>query len=100
MPKVCSPVPFDDMLEASSLPKKRELIEKREARKQEAAQGQGPQQEMQQAAFTVEMAGKEADAQNKAAQAALNAAKAEGQKLENTANAFQLGAGMSAVGGF
>jgi hypothetical protein len=93
-------VPFDDMLEASSLPKKRELIEKREARKQEAAQGQGPQQEMQQAAFTVEMAGKEADAQNKAAQAALNAAKAEGQKLENTANAFQLGAGMSAVGGF
>lgn len=91
-------VPFDDLLEASNLPKKRELIEKREARKQEAAQGQGPQQEMQQAAFTVEMAGKEADAQNKAAQAALNAAKAEGQKLENTANAFQLGAGMSAAG--
>lgn len=93
-------VPFDDMLEASNLPKKRELIEKREARKQEAAHGQAPQAQMQEAAFGVEMATKQADAENKAAQAALNAAKAEGQKLENTANAFQLGAGMSAVGGF
>lgn len=36
-------VPFDDLLEASSLPKKRELIEKREARMKEAAQQQaGP----------------------------------------------------------
>lgn len=91
-------VPFDDLLEASNLPKKRELIEKREARAQEAAQGAAPQQQMQEAAFGVEMATKQADAENKAAQAALNAAKAEGQQLENTANAFGLGVEMSAAG--
>lgn len=91
-------VPFDDLLEASNLPKKRELIEKREARAQEAAQGRGPQQEMQQAAFSVEMESKQADAANKTASAALNKAKAEGQQLENTANAFGLGVQMSAAG--
>lgn len=53
-------VPFDDLLEASSLPKKRELIEKRVARQQEAAQGAGPQQQMAQAAFETEMAEKQA----------------------------------------
>lgn len=91
-------VPFDDLLEASNLPKKRELIEKRTARAQEAAQGAAPQQQMQQQAFGLEMATKEADAANKAATAALNKAKAEGQEIENAANAFQLGAGMSAAG--
>lgn len=78
-------VPFDDLLEASNLPKKRELIEKREARKAEAAEGQGPAQQMQQAAFETEIAGKQA-------KAALDGAKAEGQTLENQINAFQAGA--------
>jgi hypothetical protein len=86
-------VPFDDLLEASNLPKKRELIEKREARKQEAAQGQGPAQQMQQAAFETEIEGKKA-------KAALDGAKAEGQQLENQINAFTFGAeaGVAAAG--
>lgn len=78
-------VPFDDVLEASNLPKKRELIEKRETRKKEAAeaqqQGQGPQAEMAQAAFQTEMQGKQA-------KAALDGAKAEGQQLDNQINAL------------
>jgi hypothetical protein len=88
-------VPFDDLLEASNLPRKRLLIEKREARKQEAAQGQGPAQQMQQAAFQIEMQGKQA-------KTALDAAKAEGQQIDNQITAFQaglaLGAGMPAAG--
>lgn len=70
-------VPFDDLLEASSLPKKRELIEKREARKQEmqANQPQPNPKDM-------------ADAENKAAQAKLNTAKADAQELENKMNAI------------
>jgi len=70
-------VPFDDLLEASNLPKKRELIEKREARRQEASQQQPPVDPRL-----------EADAANKAAQAKLNAAKADGQELENKMNAI------------
>jgi hypothetical protein len=88
-------VPFDDLVEVSSLPKKRQLIEKREARRQEAAQGQGPQQEMAQAAFATEMQGKQA-------KAALDGAKAEGQQLNNLITAHQagmaLGGGMAAAG--
>jgi hypothetical protein len=85
-------VPFDDLLEVSNLPKKRELIEKRESRKQEAAQGQGPAQQMQQAAFQAEMEGKQA-------KAALDGAKAEGQMLENQILAFQTGAQVGAAAG-
>lgn len=84
-------VPFDDILEASSLPKKRELIEKRQSRQQEAAQGQGPQQEAAQAAMQAEMAEKGEKAKASAAKAALDGAKAEGQSIENHANALQLG---------
>jgi hypothetical protein len=84
-------VPFEDLLEASSLPKKRQLIEKRQARAQEAAQGAGPQQQMAQAAFQVEMQGKQA-------KAALDEAKTEGQQLENQANALQLGVAVGAAG--
>lgn len=84
-------VPFDDLLEVSNLPKKRELIEKRTARTQEAAQGAQPQQQMQQAAFETEMAGKQA-------KAALDGAKAEGQTLENQINAFQAGAQLGMMG--
>lgn len=77
-------VPFDDLLEASNLPKKRQLIEKRATRQEQAAQGAEPQQQMAQAAFAVEMEGKQA-------KAALDAAKAEGQQIENAGNALQLG---------
>ena len=56
-----------------------------EARKKEAAAGQAPQEQMAQAAFQAEM-------EDKAAKAALNAAKAEGQELENRANALEFGA--------
>lgn len=70
-------VTFDDLLEASNLPHKRELIEKRAARKQEA-EGQQPPVDPRM----------EADAANKTAQANLNAAKADGQELENKMNAI------------
>ncbi len=83
-------VPFDDILEVSSLPKKRQLIEKRKERAEQAQQGQAPQAQMAEAAFGVEMAGKQA-------KIALDAAKAEGQQIENQAAAFQLG--VSAGGG-
>jgi len=82
-------VPFDDLLEASNLPKKRELIEKRQARAQEAAQGQGPAQQMQEAAFQVEMEGKQA-------RAALDAAKAEGQQIQNQLAPLEAGAKLGA----
>ena len=73
-------VPFDDMLEASNLPKKRELIEKREARKQEAAQAQ---QGARQPDPRIE-----ADVALKGAQAALHAAKADAQTLRNQMEAI------------
>jgi hypothetical protein len=82
-------VPFEDLLEASSLPKKRQLIEKRQARAEEAAQGAGPQQQMAQMAFQAELAGKQAKAE-------LDQAKTEGQQLENAANALQLGMAVGA----
>lgn len=85
-------VPFEDLLEASSLPKKRQLIEKRQGRQEEAAQGQAPQQQMAQAAFQVEMEGKQA-------KAALDGAKAEGQQLENHVNALQAGMAVGAMAG-
>ena len=91
-------VPFDDLLEASNLPKKRELMEKREARKQEAAQGAGPQQQMQQAAFAMEMEEKQASIRKDDAKAARDIAETQGQQLENARSAFELGAQTAAAG--
>jgi hypothetical protein len=85
-------VPFDDLLEASNLPKKRQLIEKREARQQEAAQGQGPQQEMAQAAFS-------ADLEEKQSKTALNNAKAEGQSIQNQLMPVEAGFQMGSAAG-
>lgn len=82
-------VPFDDLLEASSLPHKRELIEKRKARQEEAMQGQGPQQQMQQAAFETDMQGKQAKARK-------DNADAEGQELNNQINTLAANMAMSA----
>lgn len=70
-------VPFDDLLEASNLPKKRELIEKREARKQEAMQSQPPADPRI-----------EADVAAKQARAALDAARADGEQLRNQVDAI------------
>lgn len=70
-------VPFDDLLEASNLPKKRELIEKRQARQQEAMQNQPPPDPRI-----------EADVAAKTAKAARDTAEADGQQLENQMNAI------------
>lgn len=78
-------VPFDDLLEISNLPKKRELIEKRQARAEQMAQGAAPEQELMQATAT-------ADIEAKAAKTTLDAAKAEGQQIDNAKNAFEMGA--------
>jgi hypothetical protein len=81
-------VPFDDLLEASNLPKKRELIEKREARRQEAMQQQPPVDPRI-----------EADVAHKQAQTALTGVKAEGEDLQNKITAFQAGASLGAAAG-
>jgi hypothetical protein len=82
-------VPFDDLLEASNLPKKREIIEKREARRQEAAQA---------AAQAVDPR-VEAEVMHKQSQAALNAAKAEGQAIENQLAPLLAGVEVGAAAG-
>jgi hypothetical protein len=84
-------VPFEDLLEASSLPKKRQLIEKRKGRQEEAMQGQAPQQQMQQAVFQVEMEGKQA-------KTALDTAKTEQTQVETQINALQAGYQLEAGG--
>lgn len=76
-------VPFDDLLEASNLPHKRQIVEKRQARAQEAQQAQGPQAQMQQAAIQLEMADKQADIAKKEADTMLAMAKTEGQQIDN-----------------
>lgn len=85
-------VPFDDLLEASSLPKKREILEKRQARMQEAAQGQGPQQQMQQQAAMLELADKEAGVVEKQARAKKYDADAEAKLAEEARKSFETGA--------
>lgn len=85
-------VPFDDLIEVSNLPKKRQLIEKRQARQQEAAQGQGPQQEMAQAAFAAEL-------EEKQSKTALNNAKAEGQVIQNQLMPVEAGFQMGSAAG-
>lgn len=84
-------VPFDDLLEASNLPHKRQIVEKRQARQQEAQQMQGPQQQMQQAAFQAEMEEKAAGIEKDRADTAYKVAQTQGQEIENAANAFQAG---------
>lgn len=76
-------VPFDDLLEASNLPHKRQMVEKRQARAQEAQQAQGPQAQAQQMAIQLEMADKQADIAKKEADTMLAVAKTEGQMIDN-----------------
>lgn len=85
-------VPFDDLLEASNLPKKRALIEKREARKAATTKTQQQMQPPPDPRI-------EADVMAKQAKAARDGAEAEGKQLENQAAAFQLGTAMGAAAG-
>lgn len=75
-------VPFEDLLEASSLPKKRQLLEKRDSRRKEAMQqGPPPPNPMQEAAFRAEMDNKAADAEAKRAKAYRDTVAAESQGI-------------------
>lgn len=65
-------IPFDDILEASSLPRKRELLEKRQARKEEAMQAMQAQQQpdpLMQATAEADIGLKQAQAQRQQAAA-------------------------------
>lgn len=88
-------VPFDDLLEASSLPKKRELIEKRMTRQQEAAQGAGPQAQMAQVAFEMDMREKDADIRETESKIFKNTVDAEAKAAEAQINAFEVGANVA-----
>jgi hypothetical protein len=68
-------VPFDDLLEVSSIPNKRELIEKRKARADQAAQQGGQGQQMQ-------LAGAMQEIREKAASASLKEAQTEKTQAE------------------
>jgi hypothetical protein len=72
-------VPFDDLLEVSSIPNKSKLIEKRKQRAEEQAQQGGQGQEMQMQAAQVEIMDKSASAQLKQAQ--TEKTQAETQKI-------------------
>jgi len=71
--------PLEMVIKASSMPKKRELLEALESMKQEAQQAQSQQQPDPRI---------EADVAAKSATAKLNMAKADGQELENKMNAI------------
>jgi hypothetical protein len=67
-------VPFDDLLMLSAMPGKREVMDKRKGRAEQAGQAQ---QQMQQMQAQLAQAGMQADIENKQADTALKAAKAE-----------------------
>lgn len=76
-------VPFDDLLELSSIPDKSKLIEKRQQRQQQQAQAQAGAQQLQQAGATAQV-------QKTGAQAAEAAARAEKITTETTLTKAQL----------
>jgi hypothetical protein len=92
-------VPFDDLLEASNLPKKRELLEKREARRQEAAQGGQMGAQAQQMAMMAEMEKARAEVQNRDADTQLKQAKTQETLAGIELDALQTGAGLAANAG-
>lgn len=67
--------PADDLIELSTMPNKRALMEKRKARKEEAQKSQGGQAQMAEQAMGLEMADKQADIVKKHAEARLTEAK-------------------------
>jgi hypothetical protein len=99
-------VTFDDLLEVSTLPGKRKLLEKRKARKEDAAKNQGGQQQMAQQAMGLELADKAADVQEKQANTALIRAKTateehkpflDAAKLEHEKNSHRADTGFRAA---
>lgn len=89
-------VPFDDLLEVSSIPNKRALIEKRKARAEQQGQ-QGAQ------AQQVQMAGAVADVENKQADTALKVAKTQTEQMKPHLDALEAGFRMGsqpAAGGY
>jgi hypothetical protein len=68
-------VPFEDLIEASALPKKRQIIEKREQRRQQQAQAADPQAQLASRKIEADIAKTESDVE-------LNAAKTAKTQLE------------------
>ena len=91
-------VPFDDILELSSLPDKRKLLEKRRARQEQQAQSGGQMQQLQGAVAMQEVREKSASADLKEAQTAKTQAETAqiGVETQNAAiqphmDAMQMG---------
>ena len=84
-------VPFDDILEVSSLPEKAKLIAKRKDRSEKESQGQQPQQEMAMRGMAAEIADKEAGIELKQATTALTVAKAQNESLKPTLEGMKMG---------
>lgn len=80
-------VPFDDLLEASSLPKKRQLLEKRQARRKEQQGQQGPNP-VQEAMIRADLDNKAADTELKQAKAFQTFTSANTQARESAAQQF------------
>ncbi len=82
-------VPFDDLLEASSLPNKRKIVEKRKARQEEAQGQQGPQAQLQMRGAAAEVANAEAKVGKTQAETALTSAKAQTEFMKPELEAAQ-----------
>lgn len=83
-------VPFDDLLELSSMPEKAKLIAKRKERQEQMAAQQAQAQEMQQ---QVAMQGAVAEIENTQADTAYLAARAQNELLKPQLEAFKTGLG-------
>jgi len=82
--------PADDLIELSSLPGKREVMEKRKARKEQAAQQPpGPQEELAMRGAAAKVAGEEAKVGKTQAEALLTEAKAYNEALKPEMEAFK-----------
>ena len=84
-------VPFDDILEVSSLPEKAKLIAKRKDRSEQASQGQQPQQEMAMRGMAADIADKQAGIELKQATTALTVAKAQNESIKPTLEGMKMG---------
>jgi hypothetical protein len=86
-------VPFDDLLESSSMPNKRKVMDKRKARQEQAAQQQNnPQAQLALRGATAKVAQEEAKVGETQANTALTEAKARNEFLKPQVEAFQAAA--------
>ena len=83
-------VPFDDLLELSSMPEKAKLIAKRKERQEQMAAQQAQAQEMQQ---QIAMQGAVAEIENTQADTAYLAARAQNELMKPQLEAFKAGFG-------